>query len=90
MLFGPLPTIYIEKLKSILDAHGASYKILYSEDDLKKYNELRKVEGPRYISPFNTLWEFVYIDIEKKYLLTVKAELEKMGFVVGRTVAPLA
>lgn len=85
MLFGPLPVVFAEKLRQLLQAQGADGKIYHAQDE-----ESRAVLVDQDVSGIYPVYrgrDQVHIEIEQKDLLIVRGELEKMGFSVPARVA---
>jgi hypothetical protein len=81
MLFGPLPVVFAEKLRQILQAHGRDARIFHSRDD----NQQRGLVHNSVVGyPNFETGNLVHIEIEQEDLLIVRGELDKMGFSVPR------
>lgn len=83
MLFGPLPIVFAEKLRQLLQAQGADGKIYYSAQEVQDIEQTRDAvlnRAPQPYPIFENTRDLVHIEIEQKDLLIVRGELEKMGF----------
>jgi hypothetical protein len=93
MLFGPLPIVFAEKLRQLLQAQGADGKIYHSAHDVQEIERARNAvlnRAPQPYPMFENARDLVHIEIEPKHLLIVRGELEKMGFSVpARTHTPI-
>jgi hypothetical protein len=93
MVFGPLPIVFAEKLRQLLQAEGADGKIFFSAQDVQEAERARNAILNRLPQPypvFENSHDLVYIDIASKHLLIVRGELEKMGYSVpAKAVAPI-
>ena len=82
--YGPLTPLHLKMLSEKLDGVGAKYRI-FTDDDLMNQAQVRKKNSPE-ASPFfhNTpgisMKEYLYIEIELKDLMLVRADLIKLGF----------
>jgi hypothetical protein len=89
MKIGPLSIPHFEKLKTILDENSASYQITYDKDEL---DESHQQFRHRSITPYPTyigMGDFLYIEIETKDVLLIRAEIEKMGLrIAGKSASP--
>lgn len=85
MLFGPLPILFAEKLRQLLQAHGGDGKIHFSAQEVQEAEQVRNAvlnRAPQPYPMFESSRDLVHIEIEPKYLLIIRGELEKMGFSV--------
>ena len=93
MLFGPLPIVFAEKLRQLLQAQGADGKIFYSAHEAQETEQARDAvlnRAPQPYPIFENTRDLVHIEIEPKHLLIVRGELEKMGFsILARTHTPI-
>jgi hypothetical protein len=78
MIFGPLPTLFADKLKALLDEQNATYKLFFSEEELEQLRMLPLQQGIRSRPVFTGLHDYIYIDIPDEHLPIVKSELENM------------
>jgi hypothetical protein len=81
MLFGPLPIVFAEKLRQMLQAQGSDGKIFFSADETPRLPDVLN-RGPQPYPIFEQNRDLVYIEIEQKDLLIVRGELDKLGFSV--------
>jgi hypothetical protein len=89
MKIGPLSIPHFEKLKTILDENGASYQITYNKDELDESQQQFRL---RSVTPYPTyvgMGDFLYIEIEMKDVLLIRAQIEKMGLrIAGKSATP--
>jgi len=79
MLFGPLPVVFAEKLRQLLQGHGRDARIFHGRDESPQVGLVHNsVVG----YPNFETGNLVYIEIDQEDLLIVRGELEKMGFSV--------
>ncbi len=82
--YGPLTPLHIKVLTQTLDKAKAVYCV-YTDDDLINQAQVREKNSPE-ASPFfhNTpgisMKEYLFIDIELKDLMLVRADLIRLGF----------
>ncbi len=82
--YGPLTPLHIKVLTQTLDKAKAAYRV-YTDADLMNQAQVREKNSPE-ASPFfhNTpgisMKEYLFIDIELKDLMLVRADLIKLGF----------
>lgn len=82
MIIGPLSLVHADKLRTLLDQHGARYSVSYSVEELEQAHMAARKEGPRINPTFQGYGEFLYMDVPREHLLIIKAELERLGLPV--------
>lgn len=82
--YGPLTPLHIKMLTEKLDSVKGTYRV-FTDDDLINQAQVREKDSPE-ASPFfhNTpgisMKEYLFIEIELKDLMLVRADLIKLGF----------
>jgi hypothetical protein len=82
VLFGPFPPYFIERLRSQLEAEGATCQVFSSKEAHLKYQDKVRARGISEYPAMDGQADLLFIEIADEHLLIVKGELERMGVVL--------
>jgi hypothetical protein len=85
---GPFSKIHISLLQQKLEKENISSEIYEDLDLLREFAQKARSQKIVSYPTFSGAAEYIYLEIEKEYLLLIKQDLDKMGFPPVRAEAP--